>query len=85
MKVEVVCIDDRNIPSDIPSSKHVKKGEKYTIVNVIKCNSQGGVMCAILEEIDMSSCAPYLGYSLDRFAPPTPDLVKEEAEELEIV
>jgi hypothetical protein len=83
--MKVICIEDRNRPNEIPTSKWVKKGNEYTIIDLIKCNVQGGLICAVLEEIDMTGCEPYEGFNIERFASITPDKVKEEIEELELV
>jgi len=79
-----ICIDDEGFPNEIPLSKRPKKNEEYTIVKIDKLNGHGGIMGVQLEEIDLSSCAPFLYFSARRFAPLEPDkeLQEEVREEL---
>lgn len=65
----VICINDSNRPNEIPLSKWIKKGNEYTIIDIIKCNIQGGKRALVLEEIDLSGCEPYKGFDESRFEP----------------
>ena len=82
--MKVICIDDRNRPNDIPTSKWVKKGKEYTIIKVDKILMQGGILGCQLEEIDLSDCFPYNYFSLNRFAPAEPDNKASEIKEKEL-
>jgi len=79
---KVICIDDSNRPSDIPTSKWVKKGEEYTVIEIIKCNTQGGLIGLKLAEIDLSGYEPYTCFAANRFRIPAPEEKIEEVEEL---
>lgn len=73
-----ICINDKDFTSEIPLNKRPKFNEEYTIIKMDKLNGHGGVMGVQLEEIDLSSCAPYLYFAANRFAPIVPDSVLEE-------
>lgn len=75
----VVCVNDKNKPSDFPQSKWVKEGERYTIVEFARINRMGGVMGVRLAEIDLSDNFPYLFFLADRFGVPEQDLAIENA------
>lgn len=66
----VICIDDANRPDGIPTSKWVKKGNKYTVIEVSKMRAQGGLLGFKLEEINIDSCFPYQYFSANRFGLP---------------
>lgn len=78
----VLCINDANRPNEIPANKWIKKGQEYTPLNVIKCNSQGGELGYVLAEIDLTGCEPYKCFSVRRFAIRVPETVKQEELEL---
>lgn len=82
---EVICIDDKNRPNEIPTSKWVKAKQKYTVIEVKKMNIQGGILGFKLAEINLDGCAPYECYAASRFRPVNlvPDKVVEK--ELELV
>jgi hypothetical protein len=82
-KMKVTCIRDNGRPNEVPATKWVKKGEEYTVVNVMKCNVQGGIFGYELAELSLSGCEPYLYFSADRFGIPVGD--KEKSEELQNV
>lgn len=63
---KVICIDDDARPNEIPKSKWPKHGEVYTIKD-IEYSLVSKVRLLILEEIDLSDCAPYGGFSIKRF------------------
>ncbi len=79
---EVIALHIENRPNEVPLSKWLVKDRKYTVIDVVKCNVQGGVLGFKLEEIDLSGCAPYLYFAAWRFGIPIPDEVLEEVEEL---
>ena len=35
---KVICIDDKNKPNDIPSSKWIKAKQTYTVIEIKKMN-----------------------------------------------
>lgn len=78
----VVCIDDRNRPSDVPLSKWVKKGGRYTVIGVSRMVQQG-VYGFILQEIDLSGHFPYTYFLSSRFADAEAvDALQKRAEEV---
>lgn len=84
--MEVQCLDDSNRPSVIPISKWVKKGNLYNVLEVVKCNVQGGILGFKLEEIQLGADElPYKYFAATRFSIPIPDNIVEEIEELQAV
>jgi hypothetical protein len=84
---EVICINDQNRPDGIPTSKWVKKDNKYTVIEVAKLIVQGNIIGFKLAEIDLSDCAPYQFFAASRFAIPatSPELKEKVSEKLELV
>jgi len=83
--MKVLCVNDANRPNEIPASKWIKEGETYHVVDVIKCNVQGGAHGYVLQEIDLSGCDPYKCFSVKRFIPVhTVMLTEEELLELQL-
>lgn len=74
----VICIDDSNRPNDIPTSKWIKKGQPYTVIQVDKIRLQGGMLGFKLAEIDLDSCFPYQYFAASRFGVPKEDQVGVE-------
>lgn len=64
---DVVCINDSFRPDGIPTSKWVRKGEIYTVVEVGKMRRQGGLLGFKLKQINIDDCIPYQFFSADRF------------------
>lgn len=84
MKVpqEVICINDKDRPNEIPLSKWVKTGKTYTVIHIAKMAIQGGYGVQ-LQEIDLSDCSPYNFFGAHRFAPLHEAPLKEALEVLE--
>lgn len=81
--MEVECINDKDFPNQIPLHKHPKKGNMYTVIKVVKCNVQGGLLGYELEEIQLGPDElPYKYFSANRFGNTIPSNVLEEIEEL---
>lgn len=68
MKIPCICINDRLKPNEIPQSKWIVKGNTYHITHVYNNIQQNGIKGVELYEHDISDCAPYNCYRLDRFA-----------------
>jgi len=90
----VICINDADRPDGIPTSKWVKRGQKYTVIAVSKMLIQGGKLGFKLQELNIDDCFPYQFFLADRFGIPVPDqwvdsylekLLKEAKEEFELV
>lgn len=88
--MRVVCIDDTNRPNDVPLSKWVKKGEPYTIIEIVRLSMQPGMLGFKLEEINLDDCFPYRYFASYRFAPLVPTktewaeaILEKIAEEIE--
>lgn len=62
----VICINDKNKPSDIPQSAWIKLDKIYTCIGVTYDNFQN-THCAMLEEVQPPP--PYTGYKAARFLP----------------
>lgn len=77
MHIQVICINDKHRPNEIPTSRWIKEGEIYHIIQIDKLNAQGGIYGCKLEEINNDDLTPYEYFRLDRFALPA-FLVDEE-------
>ena len=85
MNIKVICIDDSHRPNEIPTSRWVKKGETYHIIQIDKMNAQGGIYGCKLAEINNDDLVPYEYFRLTRFAVPINDLLEEALlEEIDI-
>lgn len=79
---EVVAINDKDRPNEIPLSKWIKAGKTYTVIRIAKMAIQGGYGVQ-LEEIDLSDCRPYDFFGAHRFAPLHDGPLKEALDVLE--
>ncbi len=81
---EVTCVDAKNKPNDIPNSKWLVEGQKYTVVKVAKLLIQGGMIGFKLEEINIDDYFPYQFFAANRFSIPLNDAwnIEEELERL---
>ena len=68
MNVEVICIDDKNRPNEVPLNRWIKKGTTYHIIEIAKLNAQGGIYGCKLAEINNDDLVPYQFFRLNRFA-----------------
>lgn len=76
---KVICLDDKNRPDGIPTSKWVKKGQPYTVIEVVKLQLQNGLLAYKLEELNIDDCIPYQYFAAFRFGHPiNPINLKEE-------
>ncbi len=78
MRIEVICINDKHRPNEVPSSRWIKEGSTYHIVQIDKLNAQGGILGCKLEEINNDDLSPYEYFRLDRFAVPVTFKAEEE-------
>jgi hypothetical protein len=67
--MEVICINDKNRPNEVPANRWIKKDETYTVVEACKMNTQGGILGFKLKEINNDDLAPYQYFRASRFAP----------------
>lgn len=67
--MEVICINDKNRPNEVPANRWIKKDKSYTVIEASKMNVQGGILGFKLEEINNDDLAPYQYFRADRFAP----------------
>jgi hypothetical protein len=68
--VEVICIDDKNKPAEIPARFWIKEGEKVHITLVtFHPKQEGGIQgCELYEKpLPLEHCAPYNFWKLSRF------------------
>ena len=84
--MKVICINDKNRPNEIPTSKWVKEKVEYNVIKADYMNMQNKILGYQLAEIDLSDCVPYLYFAASRFAILQPDeeterVVEEELEE----
>ena len=79
LTVRCICIDDKNKPNEIPTSRWIKHKEIYHITHIYYHPIQN-VKSVLLKEVSLdSSCAPYEAYILNRFAIFKEDLDKFKA------
>ncbi len=82
--MRVTAIDVSHKPNEIPDSKWLVLNKEYTVIDVVKCNPQGGLLGYELEEIQLGADElPYKYFAARRFAIPEEDKeIKENVEEL---
>lgn len=66
MKVECLCIDDKNRPIEILPQNWISKGIEYHITHVYYYPNQG-IQGVLLEEVS-TKCEKYDSYRLNRFS-----------------
>lgn len=66
---KVVCINDKYRPDGIPTSKWVKEGEIYTVIEVSVMRIQNDMIGFKLEEKNIDDCIPYQYFDAARFLP----------------
>lgn len=64
---KAICLDDKNRPDGIPTSKWVKYGQEYTVTQVTKMLIQGGMLGFKLQELNIDDCFPYQFFAARRF------------------
>ena len=65
----VICINDADKPDQISAEQWIKKGEKYTVVKVVKLKI-GNKLAFSLDEKPLSEDNfPYEYWNAERFAP----------------
>lgn len=74
--VEVMCINDRNKPKEIPSEKWVKERNLYTITHLYWHPDQKVMSCKLRELNIDEGYEPYNAFMLKRFAILQADLEK---------
>jgi hypothetical protein len=72
-KFQVVCVDAKNRPKEIPAHLWLESEELYTVKSVQKMENQPGVIGLVLVEIDLPLECPYDSFRSDRFRPATED------------
>ncbi|GAB4409129.1 MAG: hypothetical protein OHK0053_35940 [Microscillaceae bacterium] len=77
MNIRVICINDKERPNEVPTTRWIKEGNVYHIIQIDKLLAQGGIYGCKLAEINNDDLAPYQYFRLDRFAVPE-DLIDEE-------
>lgn len=83
---KVICLNDKGRPDGIPTSKWVKEGEPYTVIEVSKLTLQGNIIGYKLAEINIDDCLPYQYFAANRFGIPIQEEIAEEvSEEIETV
>lgn len=81
---EVTCVDAKNKPNDIPNSKWLVEGQKYTVIKVAKLLIQGGMIGFKLQELNIDEYFPYQFFAANRFAIPLDNAwnIEEELERI---
>ncbi len=74
--MEVTCINDKDRPDGVPTSRWVKEGETYTITKVMVMKQQGRIGGVKLAEINNDDLFPYTYFRVSRFALSEEQLLK---------
>lgn len=82
--MKVICINSKGRPAEVPTSQWIKEGEVYTVINVQKMLTQGGLLGFELEEVKINA-AMYRFFAASRFAPVDTTPYDELMEELKLV
>ena len=77
-KFKVVCVNDKNKPSDFPEGCWIEKDELYTVVCVNMMANQGNRFSFVLEEIKFPEGSPYDSFFCERFRPASEDDLEAE-------
>lgn len=82
--MQVLCINDKGKPAEVPASQWIEKDKEYTVIKVVNCLGQG-IKGYELEEVKIDA-ALYKYFAASRFAPIVdPTLIEiEELEELTV-
>lgn len=67
INLKVICINDKNKPDGIPTSKWLVEGSVYTVIQVTKLLIQGGMLGYKLAELNIDDCFPYQYFAASRF------------------
>lgn len=68
MNPRCICINDKDKPNEVPSSKWVIKDNIYHITEISNHPLQGGIHGCKLQEVNLNGCSPIEYYKLSRFA-----------------
>lgn len=66
---KVVCINDKNRPDGIPTSKWIEEGQIYTVIEVAIMRIQNDMIGFKIEEKNIDDCIPYQYFDSSRFLP----------------
>lgn len=80
VRFKVTCVNDGDRPNEVPASKWVKKGQRYTVIGYSLMHQQG-IVGFLLEEVDLSGCDPYRYFHSSRFAQADVDAFLEDVSE----
>ena len=83
--LKVICINDKNIPSQIPIELHVIDGEIYTAVGIEHLLSSAVIGFRIEEKPLGEECFPYHYWGAHRFAEYTPEMESLSSEIKEMI
>jgi len=81
---KALCINAKNRPDGIPTSKWLEEGKTYTVIKVAKLMIQGGILGFKLEELNIDEYFPYQFFAANRFGIPVNQFwdVESELEQL---
>lgn len=74
--IPCICIDDKNRPETIPTSKWIKKGEPYTITYTCTVLPQRVLAVSLYEKPLGALYAPFEYFAASRFAIEAKDVEK---------
>lgn len=77
---KAICLNAKDRPESIPTSKWLEEGQTYTVVKVAKLMIQGGMLGFKLAELNIDEYFPYQFFAAHRFGIPVNQLWDVEAE-----
>lgn len=78
--MQVLCINDKNIPKEIPKELHVVDGEVYTAEGIVHLLSSQVIGLIITEKPLGEECFPYHYWGAHRFIPYEKEMLELEEE-----
>jgi len=66
--MDVICIDAKGKPNEIPELYWLVEGKPYTVVQADRLISQNGIMGYKLAELNIDHFSPYEYFDARRFA-----------------
>lgn len=67
--MRIVCINDGDLPDNIPLNRRIVKGETYTAIKAVKLQIGGKIAFSLLEKPLGEDTFPYEYWNAERFVP----------------
>jgi hypothetical protein len=66
-KFVVICLNDSNIPSEIPPELRVVKNKKYVVKSILNMKRQKNIIGFVLDGLELPETCPYDSWDSRRF------------------